>query len=411
MNYYNVGKIVNTQGLQGEMRVLSVTDFVEERFKKGSKLAVFDDKDNFLIDVEIASHRKQKNFDIIKFKGMYHINDIEKYKGCTLKVAEKNLSELEDGEFYYHEIIGLDVYENDILVGQVKEILQPGANDVWVVKRKGKRDLLLPYIPPVVLNVDVAANRVDVDILEDLTMKIDILTLFPEMFAPLEYSIVGKAKEKGLLDINYHNFRDNAEKARHVDDEPYGGGQGMLLRAQPIFDTIDKIDAKKPRVILLDPAGRTFDQSYAEELAQEDELIFICGHYEGYDERIKTLVTDEISLGDFVLTGGELAAMTIVDATVRLIPNVLGKEASHQDDSFSSGLLEFPQYTRPYDFRGMKVPDVLMSGHHENIRKWRIEQSLRKTLERRPDLLEDHALTKEEEAIFRKILKERDAQE
>ena len=208
-------------------------------------------------------------------------------------------------------------------------------------------------------------------------MKIDILTLFPEMFAPLEYSIVGKAKEKGLLDINYHNFRDNAEKSRHVDDEPYGGGQGMLLRAQPIFDTIDKIDAKKPRVILLDPAGRTFDQSYAEELAQEDELIFICGHYEGYDERIKTLVTDEISLGDFVLTGGELAAMTIVDATVRLIPNVLGKEASHQ----------------------------------ENIRKWRIEQSLRKTLERRPDLLEDHALTKEEEAIFRKILKERDAQE
>lgn len=237
-------------------------------------------------------------------------------------------------------------------------------------------------------------------------MKIDILTLFPEMFAPLEYSIVGKAKEKGLLDINYHNFRDNAEKSRHVDDEPYGGGQGMLLRAQPIFDTIDKIDAKKPRVILLDPAGRTFDQSYAEELAQEDELIFICGHYEGYDERIKTLVTDEISLGDFVLTGGELAAMTIVDATVRLIPNVLGKEASHQDDSFSSGLLEFPQYTRPYDFRGMKVPDVLMSGHHENIRKWRIEQSLRKTLERRPDLLEDYAFTKEEEAIFRKILKE-----
>lgn len=242
-------------------------------------------------------------------------------------------------------------------------------------------------------------------------MKIDILTLFPEMFAPLEYSIVGKAKEKGLLDINYHNFRDNAEKSRHVDDEPYGGGQGMLLRAQPIFDTIDKIDAKKPRVILLDPAGRTFDQGYAEELAQEDELIFICGHYEGYDERIKTLVTDEISLGDFVLTGGELAAMTIVDATVRLIPNVLGKEASHQDDSFSSGLLEFPQYTRPYDFRGMKVPDVLMSGHHENIRKWRIEQSLRKTLERRPDLLEDYAFTKEEEAIFRKILKERDAQE
>lgn len=211
-------------------------------------------------------------------------------------------------------------------------------------------------------------------------MKIDILTLFPEMFAPLEHSIVGKAKEKGLLDIHYHNFRDYAEKTRHVDDEPYGGGQGMLLRAQPIFDTIEQIEAKKPRIILLDPAGKPFTQAYAEELALEEELIFICGHYEGYDERIKTLVTDEISLGDFVLTGGELAAMTMVDATVRLIPQVLGKESSHQDDSFSSGLLEYPQYTRPYDYRGMTVPDVLMSGHHERIRLWRLEESLKKLI-------------------------------
>ena len=234
-------------------------------------------------------------------------------------------------------------------------------------------------------------------------MKIDILTLFPEMFAPLEHSIVGKAKERGLLEINYHNFRENAEKSRHVDDEPYGGGQGMLLRAQHIFDTIDKIDAQKARVILLDPAGRTFDQNFAEELSKEDELIFICGHYEGYDERIKSLVTDEVSLGDFVLTGGELAAMTMVDATVRLIPEVIGKETSHQDDSFSSGLLEYPQYTRPYDYLGMTVPDVLMSGHHENIRKWRLEQSLRKTLERRPDLLENYAMTDEERLILEKI--------
>ena len=237
-------------------------------------------------------------------------------------------------------------------------------------------------------------------------MKIDILTLFPEMFAPLEHSIVGKAQTKGLLEINYHNFRENAEKARHVDDEPYGGGQGMLLRAQPIFDTFDKIAAKKPRVILLDPAGQQFNQSYAEDLAQEGELIFICGHYEGYDERIKTLVTDEISLGDFILTGGELAAMTIIDATVRLIPEVIGKEASHQDASFSSGLLEYPQYTRPYEYRGMKVPDVLLSGHHENIRLWRLEQSLRKTWERRPDLLEHYQFTQEDKQLLEKIKSE-----
>ena len=168
MNYFNVGKIVNTQGLQGEMRILSVTDFAEERFKKGNKLALFDKKDQFVMDVEIASHRKVKNFDIIKFKGMYHINDIEKFRDFSLKVAEEDLSDLEDGEFYYHEIIGLEVYENDVLLGTIKEILQPGANDVWVVKRKGKRDLLLPYIPPVVLGIDIEQGRVDVEIPEGL---------------------------------------------------------------------------------------------------------------------------------------------------------------------------------------------------------------------------------------------------
>ena len=168
MNYFNVGKIVNTQGLQGEMRVLSVTDFAEERFKKGNTLALFDKKDRFVMDVEIASHRKVKNFDIIKFKGMYHINDIEKYRDFSLKVAEEDLTDLEDGEFYYHEIIGLEVYENDVLLGTIKEILQPGANDVWVVKRKGKRDLLLPYIPPVVLGIDIEQGRVDVEIPEGL---------------------------------------------------------------------------------------------------------------------------------------------------------------------------------------------------------------------------------------------------
>ena len=238
-------------------------------------------------------------------------------------------------------------------------------------------------------------------------MKIDILTLFPEMFAPLEHSIVGKAREKGLLEIHYHNFRENAEKSRHVDDEPYGGGQGMLLRAQPIFDAYDAIEKNQPRVVLLDPAGRTFNQAYAEELSQEEELIFIFGHYEGYDERIKSLVTDEVSLGDYVLTGGELAAMTMIDATVRLIPEVLGKEVSHTDDSFSSGLLEYPQYTRPYDCRGMVVPDFLMSGHRDEIRIWRRDESLKKTYERRPDLLEKYELTAEEAGMLEEIHREK----
>ncbi|ESV54923.1 16S rRNA-processing protein RimM [Streptococcus agalactiae LMG 14747] len=168
MNYFKVGKIVNTQGLQGELRVLSVTDFADERFKKGSQLSIFSEQDEHLLDVEVASHRKQKNFDIVKFKGLYHINDVEKYKGTVLKVAETNLSELAEDEFYYHEIIGLDVYEDEVFIGKISEILQPGANDVWVVKRQGKKDLLLPYIPPVVLNVDVEGKRVDVSLMEGL---------------------------------------------------------------------------------------------------------------------------------------------------------------------------------------------------------------------------------------------------
>lgn len=233
-------------------------------------------------------------------------------------------------------------------------------------------------------------------------MKIDILSLFPEMFkGPLTQSIVGKAIEKQLLDVEVTDFRDyTTNKQRHVDDTPYGGGAGMLLQAQPIYDALDAIAAKNDglgKVILLDPAGRKFDQKVAEELSQEKHLTFICGHYEGYDERIRERVTDEISLGDFVLTGGELGAMVVIDATVRLLPDVLGNRESALGDSFSMGLLEYPQYTRPADFRGMKVPEVLTSGNHQKIAEWRNKEALRRTYERRPDLLENYELSAQEE--------------
>ncbi|MFV0556727.1 MAG: tRNA (guanosine(37)-N1)-methyltransferase TrmD [Lactovum sp.] len=238
-------------------------------------------------------------------------------------------------------------------------------------------------------------------------MRIDILSLFPEMFSALQESLIGKAQERELLDLNIHDFREyTTNKHRRVDDEPYGGGQGMLLMAEPIFRCLDSLPRlEKSRVILLDPAGERFDQKKAEEFSKEEQLIFICGHYEGYDERIKTCVTDEISLGDFILTGGELAASVVVDATVRLLPEVIGKEVSHQEDSFSTGLLEYPQYTRPRNFQEMEVPEVLMSGHHENIRKWRLTESLRKTLERRPDLLKNYNFTQEEAEILKKLKK------
>ncbi len=239
-------------------------------------------------------------------------------------------------------------------------------------------------------------------------MKIDILSLFPEMFkGPLTQSIVGKAIEKQLLDVEVTDFRDyTTNKQRHVDDAPYGGGAGMLLQAQPIYDALDAIAAKNDglgKVILLDPAGRKFDQKVAEELSQEKHLTFICGHYEGYDERIRERVTDEISLGDFVLTGGELGAMVVIDATVRLLPDVLGNRESALGDSFSMGLLEYPQYTRPADFRGMKVPEVLTSGNHQKIAEWRNKEALRRTYERRPDLLENYELSAQEEKWLREF--------
>lgn len=239
-------------------------------------------------------------------------------------------------------------------------------------------------------------------------MKIDILSLFPEMFkGPLTQSIVGKAIEKQLLDVEVTDFRDyTTNKQCHVDDTPYGGGAGMLLQAQPIYDALDAIAAKNDglgKVILLDPVGRKFDQKVAEELSQEKHLTFICGHYEGYDERIRERVTDEISLGDFVLTGGELGAMVVIDATVRLLPDVLGNRESALGDSFSMGLLEYPQYTRPADFRGMKVPEVLTSGNHQKIAEWRNKEALRRTYERRPDLLENYELSAQEEKWLREF--------
>ncbi|MDT9023901.1 MULTISPECIES: tRNA (guanosine(37)-N1)-methyltransferase TrmD [Rossellomorea] len=235
-------------------------------------------------------------------------------------------------------------------------------------------------------------------------MRIDVLSLFPSMFEGIfGESILKKAYEKEAVSYNVINFREYADnKHNQVDDYPYGGGAGMVLKPQPIFDAVDalkKEQQSKPRVILMCPQGERYTQQKAEELAKEEHLVFICGHYEGYDERIREhVVTDEISIGDYVLTGGELGAMVVIDSVVRLLPGVLGNEDSPIQDSFSSGLLEHPHYTRPSDFRGMKVPDELISGNHRLIDEWREKESLRRTFERRPDLLESYSLTDRQKA-------------
>lgn len=238
-------------------------------------------------------------------------------------------------------------------------------------------------------------------------MKIDFLTLFPEMFhGVLNESILKKAQEKEAVSFRVINFREYSEHKHHtVDDYPYGGGAGMVLKPQPIFDAVEEIkkqSASNPKIILVCPQGERYTQRKAEQLAKEDHLLFICGHYEGYDERIREhLVTDEISIGDFVLTGGELASMVIADSVVRLLPGVLGNVDSPVLDSYSSGLLEHPHYTRPADFRGMRVPEVLLSGNHKRIEEWRELESLRRTYTRRPDLLETYPLTEKQKSIIK----------
>jgi len=220
-------------------------------------------------------------------------------------------------------------------------------------------------------------------------MKIDVLTLFPAMFAgPLDESIIKRARADKLLDLAIHNLRDHThDRHRTVDDKPFGGGPGMLLKPEPVFEAVEKLAREKTRVILLSPCGRTFTQAIASGLAREEHLLLICGSYEGFDERVReALADDELSIGDYVLTNGGLPAMVIIDAVTRLLPGALGDEESSRDESFSRGLLEYPQYTRPAEFRGMKVPDVLLSGNHAQIEQWRREQSEQRTLERRPDL-------------------------
>jgi tRNA (guanine37-N1)-methyltransferase len=221
-------------------------------------------------------------------------------------------------------------------------------------------------------------------------MKIDVLTLFPAMFAgPLDESIVRRARESGRLDLKIHNLRDwTRDRHKTVDDRPFGGGPGMLLKPEPLFEAVESLRREKTRVILLSPSGRKFDQSIARQLAAQNDLLLVTGHYEGFDERVReTLADDELSIGDYVLTNGALPAMVVIDAVVRLLPGVLGDDESSHDESFSVGLLEYPQYTRPAEFRGMKVPDVLVSGNHAEIEKWRREQAKARTKEQRPDLL------------------------
>lgn len=237
-------------------------------------------------------------------------------------------------------------------------------------------------------------------------LNIYILTLFPEFFeSPFSVSIIKRAIDRNLVKIELINIRDfSHDKHKKVDDYPYGGGCGMVMKPGPIFESVEyvekRIESKNRRIILLSPQGKIFNQAIAQELSREQNLVFICGHYEGIDERVKTVITDEISLGDFILTGGEIPALAVTDSVIRLVPGVLGSSDSPVDESFCSNLLEYPQYTRPEIYRGLKVPDVLLSGDHKKIEIYRRKEALIRTKEKRPDLFEKIELTEEDRKLL-----------
>ncbi|MGI6188656.1 MAG: tRNA (guanosine(37)-N1)-methyltransferase TrmD [Clostridiales bacterium] len=244
-------------------------------------------------------------------------------------------------------------------------------------------------------------------------MKIDILTLFPEMFDPmLSTSIIGRAVKNGVLNASVYNIRDFAKnKHKQVDDYPYGGGHGMIMAPQPLFDAIGHVlsnsDADTGKVILMSPQGKVLNQEMARQLAQESHIVIVCGHYEGIDQRVIDKFVDiEVSIGDYILTGGEIPALVLIDCVARLVPGVLGNPESIQDESFSRGLLEYPQYTRPQEYEGYTVPEVLLSGNHREIERWRLKESLRNTLKKRPDLLKQAALLPHEKELLKEIERE-----
>ena len=236
-------------------------------------------------------------------------------------------------------------------------------------------------------------------------MKFDVLTLFPEMFEPMKQSVIGRAIEKGLLEINLVNIRDfSKDKHKKVDDTVYGGGAGMLMKPDVVYDAFKSVKSEKSKVIYLSPQGKKLCQSKVEELAKQEHLILLCGHYEGIDQRvIDKIVDEEISIGDYVLTGGEIPAMVLIDSVSRYIDGVITGESTSEESFSGEGLLEYPQYTRPEEFEGMKVPEVLQSGHHENINKWRRKEAIRITYQKRPDLLEKVNLTEEEKKFIKEL--------
>jgi tRNA (guanine37-N1)-methyltransferase len=436
-----VGIIRKAHGVRGEASVESWTDFVE-RFDELSSVTLVSPDEQRLRPSTITSWRAHAGRVLVKFEGLDTPEEVREYRSWTIEIPESEARKPGEGEYFLHDLVGLHLIDlSGLDRGTVVAADEGGSSILLTVERGDGYRFAVPFATSICMAVDVGQRRMTVDLpegLEDLesisaveqeppaesspgqsdpttdpaapALRIDIVTIFPRMFDPLlAEGVIARAIKSGVLRVEVWDLREfTTDKHRSTDDEAYGGGPGMVMLAEPVFQCVEHIRSEEPegspRVIMTSPQGQVFDHDAARRLSRGKWLVFLCGRYEGFDERVcEALVDEELSIGDFVVSGGELPAMLMIDAVGRLIEGVVGNSDSVEADSFFHGLLDHPHYTRPADLRGMKVPDVLLSGHAEKIRKWRKQEALRQTLQKRPDLLERAELDREGRRMLERI--------
>jgi tRNA (guanine37-N1)-methyltransferase len=441
-----LGVIRKAHGVRGEASVESWTSS-PERFASLGRVYLVSPDESRVEQTTVASSRPHGDRVLLRFSTITSPEALGAYRDWTVELPLEEARALDPGEYFLHDLIGLEaVSPAGEPVGRVEDLIEaPGG--ILLTIRQGERAFEVPFAKTICPEVDLEGRRMVVDLPEGLTdlegvvaiedepqvdeaaadesaasepeaarreepaLRIDVVTIFPKMFdAVLGEGVVARAVRSNLLDIRVHDLRDHAtDRHRSTDDEPYGGGAGMVMLAEPLYQALEAIGAggEKPHVVMLSPQGVPFTHVEAERLAAGKRLVLLCGRYEGIDERVRErLVDEELSVGDFVVSGGEIPAMLVIDAVSRLVEGVVGRRNSVESDSFYNGLLDYPHYTRPAEWRGVRVPEVLLSGHAEKIRKWRKEESIRSTLRKRPDLLDRAELDDEGRKMLEAIRRE-----
>lgn len=425
-----VGVIRKAHGVRGEASVEPLTDS-PARLSELKELVLVSPDRKSLQPVVVRSARFHGPRLLMEFEGIDSPEQLRAYHNWSLEIPEEQLRPLQPHEYFLHDLVGLEVFDQGgERLGAVSDAREGGGGVLLTITRPDGSSFEVPFAAAICTEIDTKRKRMVVDLPPGLAeldrlsavedeplavaagLRIDLVTIFPRMFDPfLEEGVVARARNSGLLRIKVWDLREfTSDKHRSTDDEAYGGGGGMVMLAEPIFRGVEAIRAEEkgePWIVLMSPQGRRFGQAVAQELAHHHWLVFLCGRYEGVDERVRqALVSEEISVGDFVTSGGEVPAMLVVDAVARMVEGVVGDWNSVKSDSFYNGLLDHPHYTRPAELRGMPVPEVLLSGHAENIRRWRKEQALRATLSKRPDLLEKAELDDEARQMLARIREE-----